>query len=204
MNIYRSLGLEIPAELYEPIKKKSPAGFIRPPAGFITPEITGYSGDYFEWLAAGLYDLSKQSSAMHSAEASLRLLYYGFDRDSLYFRVDGKGSLSGIMQRQDRLILYLSLKAEYRIIIEAGSSLAPLQTRVDGQWRDMNISCRYALQKILEVEVPLAPLLIAIGDNLFVSLVHQRENTDIGRWPTDAPMKLFYAGGELELDTWLI
>jgi alpha-amylase/alpha-mannosidase (GH57 family) len=49
MNIYRSLRLEIPAELYEPIKKKSPAGFIRPPAGFVTPEITGHVGDYFEW-----------------------------------------------------------------------------------------------------------------------------------------------------------
>ena len=47
MNVYRSLGLEIPAELYEPIKKKSPAGFIRPPAGFISPEITGHVGGLF-------------------------------------------------------------------------------------------------------------------------------------------------------------
>ena len=204
MNVYRSLGLEIPTELYEPIKKKSPAGFIRPPAGFISPDITGHVGDYFEWLAAGLYDLSKQSSAMHSAEASLRLLYYGFDRDSLYFRVDGKGSLAGIMQSQDSLILYLTLKAEYRVIIENGNSLAPLQIRIDGQWRDVDFSCRYALQKIFEAEVPLEPFNIAAGDYLFVSLVHRRDGNDIGRWPADAPMKLFYAGGELELDTWLI
>lgn len=204
MNIYRSLGLEIPAELYAAIKKKSPAGFIRSPAGFITPEITGHVGDYFEWLAAGLYDLSRQTSAMHSAETSLSLLYYGFDRNSLYFRVDGKGSLDGVMQSQDRLILYLTLKAEYRVVIETESSLAPLQTRIDGQWRNTDISCRYALRKIFEIEVPLKPLNIATGDYLFVSLVHQRDSDDIGRWPADAPMKLFYAGGELELDTWLI
>jgi alpha-amylase/alpha-mannosidase (GH57 family) len=204
MNIYRSLGLEIPTELYAAIKKKSPAGFIRPPAGFISPDITGHVGDYFEWLAAGLYDLSRQSSAMHSAEASLSLLYYGFDRNSLYFRVDGKGSLAGVMQSQDRLILYLTLKAEYRVELEIESSLAPLQTKIEGQWRNVDISCRYALRKIFEIEVPLKPLNIATGDYLFVSLVHRRDNNDIGRWPTDAPMKLFYAGGDLELDTWLI
>lgn len=204
MNIYRSLGLDIPAELYEAIKKKSPAGFIRPPAGFITPEITGHVGDYFEWLAAGLYDLSKQSSAMHSAEASLRLFYYGFDPNNLYFRVDGTESLARIIQNHDKLVLYLTLKAEYRVIIDAAGSCSPLQTRINGQWRDSKISCRYALNKIFEIEVPLESLNIATGDCLFVSLVHQRASNDIGRWPADAAMKLYYAGGELELDTWLI
>ena len=204
MSIYRSLELDIPAELYEPIKKKSPAGFIRPPAGFITPEISGQVGDYFEWLAAGLYDLSRQSSAMHSAEASLRLFYYGFDLSSLYFRIDGKGSLERVIQSQDKLILYLTIKTEYRIVIEPNSVAAPLQVRVDGQWNDMGISCRYALKKICEIEVPLEPLKLSAGDYVFVSLSQLRGSDDLGRWPADAPMKLLYAGGELELDTWLI
>jgi len=204
MNIYRGLGLEIPAELYEAIKKKSPAGFIRPPAGFITPEITGHVGDYFEWLAAGLYDLSKQSSAMHSAKADFSLFYYGFDQSSLYFRVDGTGSLARFMQSNDSLVLYLTTKPDYRLIIDATSSSSPLQTRIDGQWRDTEIICRYALNKILEIAMPLASLNIATGDCLFVSIVHQRDSNDIGRWPTDAAMKLYYAGEDLELDTWLI
>jgi alpha-amylase/alpha-mannosidase (GH57 family) len=204
MNIYRSLGLDIPAELYEPIKKKSPAGFIRPPAGFITPDITGRVGDYFEWLAAGLYDLSRQSSAMHSAEASLRLFYYGFDRSSLYFRVDGEGPLTRVIQSQDTLMLYLTLKAEYRVVMDSNIGTAALQKKIDGQWSDLEISCRYALEKICEIEVPLEPLKLSAGDYLFVSLVQLRGSDDIGRWPADAPMKLLYAGGEIELDTWLI
>jgi hypothetical protein len=204
MNIYRALGIEIPAELYEAIKKKSPAGFIRPPAGFITPEITGYVGDYFEWLAAGLYDLSKQSAAMHAAKADFSLFYYGYDQKSLYFRVDGTQSLARFMQSSDNLALNLTIKAEHRVIINAGGDSSPLQTRIDGQWSDTEIICRYALNKILEIAVPLASLNIATGDCLFVSIVHQREGNDIGRWPTDAAMKLYYAGEELELDTWLI
>ena len=204
MNIYRSLDIEIPAELYEPIKKKSPAGFIRSPAGFITPEITGHVGDYFQWLAAGLYDLSRQSSAMHSAEALLRLFYYGFDRSNFYFRVDGGRGLARVIQSQDRLVLYLTLQAEYRVVMDPGSDATALQSRDDGQWSDTGISCRYALKKICEIEVPLEPLNLSAGDYVFVSLVHLRDDNELGRWPTDAPMKLFYAGGELELDTWLI
>ena len=45
---------------------------------------------------------------------------------------------------------------------------------------------------------------LLIGDYLFVSLVHLHNSNELGRWPADAPMKLLYAGGELELDTWLI
>jgi hypothetical protein len=205
MNIYRSLGIEIPAELYEPIKKKSPAGFIRPPAGFITPDITGYVGDYFEWLAAGLYDLSRQSSAMHSAEPLLHLFYYGFNQSSLYFRVDGEGALATrVIQSQDSLVLYLTSKTEYRVVIDSGGASAPLQARIDGQWSDTGFPCRYALQKICELEVPIEPLNLSAGDYVFVSMVHLRDSNELGRWPTDAPMKLLYAGGELELDTWLI
>ena len=204
MSVYRSLGIDTPAELYEPIKKKSPAGFIRPPACFITPEITGYVGDYFEWLAAGLYDLSKQSTAMHSAEASLRLLYYGFDRRSLYFRIDGEGSLERFIQSRDSLILCLTLKAEYRVVMESGINAAPLQSRTDGQWSDLDVRCSYALKKICEIEVPIEPLNLSAGDYVFVSIIHRRGSDDLGRWPADAPMKLLYAGGELELDTWLI
>lgn len=204
MNIYRALGLDVPAELYEAIKKKSPAGFIRPPAGFITPEITGNVGDYFEWLAAGLYDLSKQSSAMHSAKTGFSLFYYGYNRDSLFFRVDGTGSLARFMQSNDSLALYLTVKSEYRLIIDAVGAASPLQVRIEDQWRDTAITCRYALNKILEIAVPLAELNITTGDCLFVSIVHQRDSHDIGRWPADAAMKLYYAGEELELDTWLI
>lgn len=204
MNIYRALGVEIPAELHEPIKKKSPAGFVRHPAGFIAPEITGRVGDYFEWLAAGLYDLSRQSSAMHSAEALLRHFYYGFDQSSLYFRVDGERTITRIFRDQDRLVLYLTVKGEYRLVMDAGLASAPLQARIDDRWSDTGLSCRYAMEKICEIAVPLEPLELFSGDYLFVSLVHLRGTDELGRWPADAPMKLLYAGGELELDTWLI
>jgi hypothetical protein len=204
MSIYRSLEMDIPAELYKPIKKKSPAGFIRTPSAFITPEITGQAGDYFEWLAAGLYDLSRQSSAMHSAQTSLRLFYYGFDSKNLYFRIDAEGSLERFIKHDDTLMLYLTLEAEYRMVMTAETRTVPLQARVDGIWQDLDDSCNVALKKICEIALPIKSLNLSAGDYIFVGLVHMRDSSEIGRWPADAPMKLLYAGGELELDTWLI
>jgi alpha-amylase/alpha-mannosidase (GH57 family) len=204
MSVYRSLGLDIPAELYEPIKKKSPAGFIRPPAAFITPDISGLTGDYFKWLAAGQYDLSRQSSAMHSSESPLRLFYYGFDKQSLYFRVDGEYPLERVILPGDIFLFQISGKAEYRLQIIAATGAAALQEKVAGKWTDTEYSCNWAIRKICELEVPLAPLALSPGNYIFVSLAHQRGADDLGRWPADAPMKLIYAGGELELDTWLI
>jgi len=204
MSVYRALGLDIPAELYEPIKKKSPAGFIRPPAGFISPEISGLPADYFKWLAAGQYDLSRQASAMHSAESPLRLFYYGFDAKSLYFRVDGEYTLERVIRPEDRFIFHISCQEEYRLTVIAAAGAAALQKKIDGRWVETEYYCNWALRKICELEVPLAPLQLSPGDYIFVSLAHQRGADDLGRWPVDAPMKLIYAGGELELDTWLI
>lgn len=204
MSVYRSLGIDIPAELYEPIKIKSPAGFVRAPAGFISPEISGLAGDFFKWLAAGQYDLSRQSSSMHSAESPLRLFYYGFDKKSLYFRIDGEHPLDRVILPDDKFIFYVSGMAEYRLQLIAAAGTAALQKKVGGIWAETEYYCNWALKKICELEVPLAPLELSPGNYIFVSLAHQRGGDELGRWPADAPMKLLYAGGELELDTWLI
>ena len=86
MNIYRLLGQDPPRELLEPIKKKSPAGLIREPAAFIDPEINGRISDYFEWLAAGLYDLTRQGSAMHSFRSDAAKFLLRLQRESTLFQ----------------------------------------------------------------------------------------------------------------------
>ncbi len=202
--IYRLLGEDIPAELYEPIKKKIPAGFVREPAGLITPSITGHAVDYFEWLAAGLYDLSRQSSTMHAAAGGLKSFYYGFDRSSFYFRVDGEKPMDTYLAPGDRLVMFLSNRQEFRLVMQSPAGFCKLQSREGGEWLDLEHFCTWAIGRICELQVPLAPLGVKGGEYICASLVHQRGADELGRWPADSPMKLMYAGEELELDTWLI
>jgi hypothetical protein len=203
-NVYRLLGVDIPGELYDPIKKKSPAGFVRDPAAFITPTINGLVSDYFEWLAAGLYDLAKQSSAMHSAESLLQSFFFGFDRQALYFRIDGERALDKVFKDDDLFILHLVCDKEFRLPMRLDGFDAPLQTRKSGEWEILPIICQWQIRKICEVRIPLDAINPEPGSMLFAYLTLMRGDDEVGRWPVDSPMRLKYAGAELELDNWLI
>jgi hypothetical protein len=109
-----------------------------------------------------------------------------------------------MLQSLDSFVVHLSCNKEYRIVLQPAGNVSGLQERVGGKWSDAGTDCRFAIRKVCEIEVPLLPLALSAGDYVFISLVHQRGNDELGRWPADAPMKLVYAGGELELDTWLI
>jgi alpha-amylase/alpha-mannosidase (GH57 family) len=204
MNVYRSVGLDIPRELFEPIKKETPAGLIREPGVMITPAINGRVNDYFEWLPAGLYDLSKQSSAMHAAESLMQSFYFGYDRQALYFRIDGASALNKILQPEDCIRLHIILDREYLLQLRLSENRSSLLVKADNIWKETAISCHWAIARIGEIMVPLAALNLTPGCKIFVYFALVRNNDVLGRWPTDAPMLLNYLGEQLELENWLI
>jgi alpha-amylase/alpha-mannosidase (GH57 family) len=204
MNVYRLLGLTVPRELYEPIKKQSPAGFVREPAALITPSITGVVTDYFEWLAAGLYDLTKQASAMHAAESLLQSFFYGYDRTYFYIRIDGVQSLEKIFQQGDLLSLHLIHASEYRLDMQLGVCEGELLVKGPAGWQASGTSTLYGIVRIAEARIPLATLNLSAGDKLFAYFTLTRSREELGRWPVDTPLLLNYAGPDLDLETWLI
>lgn len=197
MNVYRLLDLETPRELYHPIKKQLAAGFVRDPAALVTPAITGIVSDSSEWLSAGLYDLTKQSSAMHAAESLLQAFFYGFDREYFYFRIDGVRSLEKIFRQEDCLSLHLIRGAEYRVEMELGECEAELEVKGEQGWTPCGTRVDYSIGRIVELRVPLAALRLAEGDRLFAYLTYSRSRDELGRWPLDTPLLLNYAGGAL-------
>ena len=204
MNVYRLLGQDFPRELLEPIKKKNPAGLIREPAAFIYPEINGRITDYFEWLAAGLYDLTRQGSAMHSSDRMLQSFYYGFNEKSLLFRIDGIQDLNRLLRESDVLNIHMIHDHEYRLTLQMKSDEGLLQVKENGVWRSTSCYCNWKVLRTCEVCIPLAILQLAPKSKLFVSIALVRDNEEIGRWPSDAPLMLYYAGADIELDNWLI
>jgi alpha-amylase/alpha-mannosidase (GH57 family) len=204
MNVYRLLGQDPPRELLEPIKKKNPAGLIREPAAFIDPEISGRINDYFEWLAAGLYDLTRQGSAMHSSDRMLQSFYYGFNEKSLFFRIDGVQDLSRLLMADDLLNLHLTYDRDYRLPLQMKGDEGLLLAKENGVWEPTNGICRWKIAKTCEISIPLDSIKLKAESKLFVSVTLVRDNEEIGRWPSDAPLMLYYAGAAIELDNWLI
>ncbi|MDD2851551.1 MAG: glycoside hydrolase family 57 protein [Desulfuromonadaceae bacterium] len=204
MNVYRLLGQDPPRELLEPIKKKSPAGLIREPAAFIDPEINGRISDYFEWLAAGLYDLTRQGSAMHSSDRMLQSFYYGYNKNSFFLRIDAVQELSRLLREDDLLNIHLIYDREFRLPLQMKGDEGLLQVKENGAWIPTRSRCRWRIAKTCEVCIPLSSIKLAAGSKLFASVSLVRDNEEIGRWPSDAPLMLYYAGANIELDNWLI
>jgi alpha-amylase/alpha-mannosidase (GH57 family) len=204
MNIYRLLGQDPPRQLLEPIKKKNPAGLIREPAAFIDPDIDGRISDYFEWLAAGLYDLTRQGSAMHSSDRMLQSFYYGYNRSSFFVRIDGVQEFSRLLKDDDVLNLHLIIDREYRLPLQMKKDEGLLQIKENGVWMSTSSYCYWKIARICEISIPLSSIQLAGGSKLFVSMTLVRDNEEVGRWPSDAPLMLYYAGTEIELDNWLI
>ena len=201
MNVYRLLALEIPIELHEPIKKQLPAGFVRDPAALITPAITGVVNDYFEWLAAGLYDLTRQSSTMHATEGLLQSFFYGFDLSYFYFRVDGVQSLEKTLQQDDLLSLHLIHGSEFRLEMQLGAGERELQVKKGGGWHGSGSVTRYSIGRIAEARIPLSALGLKAGDKVSSYFTFTRRGDQLGRWPADATLPLTYAGPGLDLES---
>ncbi len=204
IHVYRSLGLDVPMELFEPIKKETPAGLVREPAAMITPVINGVVDDYFEWLSAGLYDLSRQSSAMHAAESLMHRFYYGFNNQAFFFRFDGESALDKVLHRGDIINLHIIAGREYFLPIGTDDENGPLFLRENGDWKETGSTCRWKIGRICEVQVPFDEITPEKGSKIFVYFTLVRGNDEIGRWPKDAPMILKYLGPDLELENWLI
>jgi hypothetical protein len=204
LNIYRLLGQDPPRELLEPIKKKSPAGLIREPAAFIDPDINGRTSGYFEWLAAGLYDLTRQGSAMHSSDRMLQSFYYGYNKNSFFIRIDGVQEFSRLLRDGDVFNLHLIYDREYRLPMQMRTDEGLLQVKENSVWIPTNGHSTWKISKTCEVAIPLSAFKLLPQSKLFASVTLVRDNEEIGRWPTDAPLMLYYAGAEIELDNWLI
>src|ERR1035437_4410861 len=89
MNVYSLVGEKIPEDLHLAIKRKRVKAPITPPADFIKPQIDGRITSYFEWHSAGVYQTEAGGTGtMHKAENLIKTIYYGFDLENIYFRLD--------------------------------------------------------------------------------------------------------------------
>ncbi len=204
LNVYRLIERDPPLALLEPIKKMSPAGLVREPAAYIEPDIDGRISDYFEWLAAGLYDLTRQGAAMHSSDRLLSGLYFGYNRDYLFVRIDGVQDLFRVLRENDILNLHLLIDREYRVPMRLHVEGGLLQVKENNVWEATQAYCNWKIVRICELGIPMNTLKLKPGSKLFASVALIRDNEEIGRWPSDAALMLCYAGPAIEMDNWLI
>ncbi|NQT86728.1 alpha-amylase/alpha-mannosidase, partial [bacterium] len=93
-NVYHLLGEAPPAELSEPICPPTARVTYTEPTAFMSLEVDGYTTNFFEWRAAGVYRRELDGGVMQKETADfVRHVYFGFSADELYLRVDAGAPL---------------------------------------------------------------------------------------------------------------
>lgn len=165
MNAYRAAGKPCPEDVQRPIKPPRREGAIEPPRDLLSVHVDGRRTDYFEWIAAGRYDMSREYGAISGEAAFIRAVRYGVDERSLFLRLD------------------------FRPGIDARGSLEGIRARVHvTRPRPRTEGVSFVVDEIAEAAVPLASLDVQPGDHVEFFLEFERDGGAPLRVPTVAPL----------------
>lgn len=197
--VYRFMGKEPPGYLLVPILREDRAAephvTIR---GFVTPKLDGLVSSYFEWLHAAQLDVSRSGGSMHKTETIFESIYYGFDRDAFYIRIDGKRNASEILS--DRRVVITFLQPEgYRIEISPEAVI--LKELREGRWVDIK-PLESGINEIIEIAVPFPVLSLKENDEVGFIINLEKGSDILERIPLRGHIRFTVPGPYFEAIMW--
>jgi alpha-amylase/alpha-mannosidase (GH57 family) len=202
-NIYSLIGKEPPRVLDLPIKKAKLIRPVKEPAYIINPVLDGKVTDYFEWLPAGHFDLSKIRGAMHQSETALSDVYYGFSLTDLYVRLDLNFNPVDEEARDFSYSILTFSPEHHKAEISFSSTTGHFA--FDLIKPDGNVALStFAVGKIVEAGIPFAALGAGPGGKIEFAVVVSRAGQEIERWPRDGAITVNLPTEDFELDHWSV
>jgi alpha-amylase/alpha-mannosidase (GH57 family) len=183
--VYKDMGKEAPQHLFLPVLKEdrsiSPAITIR---GFIEPKIDGIVTSYYEWYQGAHMEIKKSGGSMHKAESILSDLYYGFNKDNFFLRIDPSIPFSEL---PDNTIIFINIVKPSQIKITFPIKLAlkaELFIKGNSDWEKIKDINDVAIQDIFEIGIPFEDLKVKENDeiNLFISIMKNSEEMERCPW----------------------
>ena len=172
---YIALGREAPEALAHPVKRLLQRSRPMPPTDWLNVEVDGRVTSYFEWLGAGYYATERRDGTMHGQVYFVGELFYGFNRDWLYVRVDPRQEPFEHLEDyefrfafQDESELKLSVRVRGGKIVNVAAERNKMPLAGDAS------KIRAAVGKVIEIGIAKA-LFSLTGQNLLrlnVSLWH--------------------------------
>lgn len=201
-NVYRILEVDPPAHLDVPICLPSAELGYTQPLRLLSPDVTGETEHYFDWLGAGELDLTKQQTAMFQGDRIGQRLHFGFGPRTFFLRVD-------LSRHPEAIVIRFLLPHPARITLRqtrSGEIDAAFESSEDGVLftsapaKDLLAHWK----RSLIVSIPRELLGIEPGHEFafFIQLLEgglQRE-----RYPERGAIELRVPGEDFESEQWFI
>lgn len=197
-HVYEALGEEPPDAVEAPIYAEKISRLTREAAGPMTANIDGRITSYFEWQPAALMRTSGLASAMHRSQYVVQEMYFGFDEQNLWMRIDTDRPAAESLCDCKMEILFDG-DVEHTITITGATDAHPVE--INGTLCE---EAECAVDRIVEVRVPLARVEADLGATLKLAVVLGREGRVIERWPELGFLQVEVPSREDMVSAWVI
>lgn len=188
---YRLMGLAVPETVLKPIATlRSSERLVNEPINLISPVVDGRSTDFYEWAGAGKIDTAVKGGTMHRSQSLIKALYYGFDRERLYLRLDPAAELESVK--------YPELKIEIDLVKPGAKKITIPISRTGADEKGIAWACG----RIIEVSVPFHVLGASIGEILVFQVTLRNNSLELERHPGIEAITMKIPSEKYLLDNW--
>jgi alpha-amylase/alpha-mannosidase (GH57 family) len=201
-NVYRILGLESPAHLDVPICLATSALGYTQPLRLLSPDLSGESEHYFDWLGSGQLDLTRQQTAMFQGDRIGQKLHFGFGVRTFFLRLDLNRHPEAILIRfllphPARLTFRQPTLGKIEIVFESsedGVTFASVPTHdILAHWG-----------KSLILSIPRSRLALEENHEFAFFVQIMEDNLQRERYPERGAIELKVPGTDFESEQWFV
>lgn len=204
IKVYREMGREAPDHLFSPILKRdrgiAPMTTIR---GFIRPKIDGLVTSYYEWYQAGRLDVKRSGGSMHKSEGLISSVYYGFDKDTLYLRLDPNIPFG---EFEEGITLSITMTQPADIKISAPLRGEEMKGELFGKegenWVKVKEIADVAAEEIFEIALPFTDLRAKEKDEIHFFIAISKGVDEIERCPWRGHISITVPTEDFEATMW--
>jgi len=208
--VYSLLGLPIPDELLKPLRRAVVVQPTLQPTAFLHPTIDGRLTYYWEWHGAGLLSFSDSGGAMHQGRGLLKSIFYGFDTQTWFLRLDAhiawskwrseSGEDVGLIVRLAKDGVVYSL----RFFINQGDIWQMSLHKNDQQLEAIPEGMKWAVQDLFELAIPFEFTGAVPGQTWTLSVYTERKGLVLDIWPKAGYIPLTVPDKDFERRLWLV
>lgn len=172
LQVYKLIGEDVPEYLNIPIMKT--AGEIpvqRKPTAPLYPKIDGRESHFFEWQAAGQFSAKLDGDTMSIINDWIETVYYGFNEEKLFIRIDFVGQKIEKFKRSEKLALCLTFQPPQKIFFYS-------------KHVDSAVPCDYVFGHLFECAVDWRSLGIVRGQQLPLIVSVIQDGKELIRMPS--------------------
>lgn len=206
-NVYHALGADPPRSLETPICRAQVASIIEMPRGFLSPVVDGRVTTFYEWKEAGrLAAQPTGEGAMARARHAIETVFFGFDREKIFLRVDFPHNL----EPTDFALRFCFVHPEtIALEVRGFSSSKSLQTNLVNlrQPRESLAACPGAKamhDQILEIEAPLHALGLGAAQEAKFYVQLFQSGILLEQHPQNGLIRIVLQGNESWLTEWQV